>query len=122
MIQIDNRTDQPIPFGAFAKVEFLGKTIDNTLWLPQSALIDQTSVWGVSHEQRLYKMAVKPLQYTDKHVLVQYVPSESVVAIVEQARLSFFEQQAVRPTTPPVSVSGLFTAPKPSQPSQIKSL
>lgn len=91
-----NDKERSIPFGAFAQVELLGKTFVNTMWIPQMALINTRSVWGVNGEQHLKKVSINVLQYAGDNALIQYKDIDhSINHIIAKPALDFFEGQTV---------------------------
>ena len=91
-----NDKERSIPFGAFAQVELLGKTFSDTMWVPQIALVDTKSVWGVSNEHYLKKLSIDVLQYAEDKALILYKDiDDSVSHIIAKPKLDFFEGQTV---------------------------
>jgi RND family efflux transporter MFP subunit len=95
IVQVNNKHNN-IPFGTYAKATFLGKALQHVIWLPQSALINDHQIWGVSDNNTLGRVAIEILQYHEDRVLVRYQkPSFALRYFVEKSQFSFINQQVV---------------------------
>lgn len=95
IVHVNNKHSK-IPFGTYAKAKFSGKPLQNVIWLPQSALINDHEIWGVADNNTLGRVAIEILQYHEEKVLVRYQkPSFALRYFVEKSQFRFINQQVV---------------------------
>ena len=65
----DTPNTAPLPIGTFVKAQMLGKTMENTLNLPESSIIDDHYIWVVDQDSKLRRKNIQRL-YSAKGIVI----------------------------------------------------